>query len=72
MKRKHFARNMLAAVACALLLVSAIPMQTAHAESTLATGFVNTAKLNMRKGAGTGNAIVDTLSKNTAVNIYVW
>ena len=70
MKRKHFARNMLAAVACALLLVSAIPMQTAHAESTLATGFVNTAKLNMRKGAGTGNAIVDTLSKNTAVNIY--
>jgi len=70
MKRKHIARNFLAAVACALLLVAAVPMQSAHAESTLATGFVNTTKLNMRNGAGTGHAVVDTLAKNTAVNIY--
>lgn len=70
MKFKRTARIILAGITCMLLLYAALPMQTAHAESTLATGFVNTTKLNMRKGAGTGHSIVDTLSKNTAVNIY--
>ncbi len=51
-------------------MVSLIPMREAHAETTLATGYVNTSKLNLRKGVGTGNSIVDTLSKSTAVNIY--
>jgi uncharacterized protein YgiM (DUF1202 family) len=69
MRNKTWIR-LLAGVFCVALLIGALPMQRAHAETALASGFVNTAKLNLRKGAGTGNAIVDTLSKNTAVNIY--
>ena len=70
MKLKRRFSLSLAVLSCMLLLMTAIPMQSAHAETTLATGYVNTAKLNMRKGAGTGNAIVDTMTKNVAVNIY--
>ena len=62
--------KLLAGFFCVALLIGALPMQQAHAESTLATGFVNTTKLNLRKGAGTNNAIVTTLDVNTVVNIY--
>jgi uncharacterized protein YgiM (DUF1202 family) len=67
---RRFAVRVLAAALCLLLAGVALPLRGALAESTLATGYVNTAKLNLRKGAGTGNAIVDTLAKSTAVNIY--
>ena len=69
MRNKLWIR-LLAGLFSIALMVSLLPMQKAHAESALATGYVNTAKLNLRKGVGTGNAIVDTLAKNTAVNVY--
>ena len=62
--------RLLAGLFSVALMISLLPMQEAHAESALATGYVNTAKLNLRKGVGTGNSIVDTLAKNTAVNVY--
>jgi len=68
MKRK--ALKVLSALLCAALLTAAMPLERAHAETALATGSVNSATLNMRNGAGTGNAIVDTLTRNTAVNVY--
>lgn len=69
MRNKLWIR-LLAGLFSVALMFSLIPMQEAYAESALATGYVNTTKLNLRKGVGTGNAIVDTLAKNTAVNIY--
>ena len=69
MRNKNWIR-LIAGLACLALVIGMMPMREAHAESALASGFVNTTKLNLRKGAGTGNAIVDTLAKNTAVNIY--
>lgn len=68
MKRKILA--VLSVLMCAALLAAALPPQSARAESALATGYVNSGKLNMRNGAGTGNPIVDTLTRNTAVNVY--
>jgi uncharacterized protein YgiM (DUF1202 family) len=69
MRNKIWLR-LLAGLFSIALMVSLIPMREAHAESALATGYVNTSKLNLRKGVGTSNSIVDTLSKSTAVNIY--
>ena len=69
MRNKIWVR-LLAGLFCIALIVGMMPMREAHAESALASGFVNTAKLNLRKGVGTRNAIVDTLGKSTAVNIY--
>ena len=69
MRNKLWIR-LLAGLFSVALMISLLPMQEAHAESALATGYVNTAKLNLRKGVGTGNSIVDTLAKNTAVNVY--
>lgn len=69
MRNKIWIR-LLAGLFCVMLLIGAVPMREAHAETALASGFVNTAKLNLRKGAGTSNTIVDTLTANTAVNIY--
>ena len=69
MRNKNWIR-LLAGLACVALLIGMVPVREAHAESTLASGFVYTTKLNLRKGAGTKNAIVDTLAVNTAVNIY--
>lgn len=69
MNWKKISIKLLAGLFSVLLLVSVLP-QTAHAETALATGYVNTTKLNMRSGAGTRNAIVATLSKNDAVNVY--
>ena len=69
MRNKIWVR-LLAGLFCIALIVGMMPMREAHAESALASGFVNTAKLNLRKGVGTRNAIVDTLAKDTAVNIY--
>ncbi|MEZ4509432.1 MAG: SH3 domain-containing protein [Eubacteriales bacterium] len=69
MRNKTWIR-LLAGLFCVALLIGLMPMQSAHAESAIASGFVNTTKLNLRKGAGTGNSIVDTLAANTAVNIY--
>jgi len=68
MKRK--VQKVLSALLCAALLAAVMPLARTHAESALATGYVNSATLNMRNGAGTGNTIVDTLTRNTAVNIY--
>lgn len=68
--RKHRILRLMAGLLCLALLIAALPTRASRAESALAAGYVNTAKLNIRKGAGTGNAIVDTLAKNTAVNIY--
>ena len=69
MRNKIWIR-LLAGVFSIALMITLLPMREAHAETALATGYVNTAKLNLRKGVGTGNAIVDTLAKSTAVNIY--
>ena len=69
MRNKTWIR-LLAGVFCAAFLIGALPMREARAETALASGFVNTAKLNLRKGAGTGNAILDTLKADTTVNIY--
>ncbi len=55
---------------CAGLFFAALPLQSARAESALATGYVNSGKLNLRNGAGTGNPIIDTLTRNTVVNVY--
>ena len=70
MKLKRTIIRFFAALGCIALLFTALPIQSAHAESTLATGFVNTTKLNMRTGTSTKDSIVATLEKNTAVNIY--
>ena len=67
---KRRALQLMTVLLCLALLPAALPVRAAHAASTLATGYVNAAKLNMRKDAGTGRSIVDTLKKNTAVNIY--
>ncbi len=60
--------------AWALLLAAAFVFAAvpaiAHAETALASGFVNTGALNMRKGAGTSYALVDELKKNDVVNVY--
>ena len=40
--------RLLAGVFSVALMISLLPMQEAHAESALATGYVNTAKLNLR------------------------
>lgn len=69
MNWKRITTKLLAGLFSVLLLVSVLP-QTAHAETALATGYVNTTKLNMRSSAGTKNAIVATLNKNDAVNVY--
>ena len=69
MRNKTWIR-LLSGLFCVALLISALPMREAHAETALASGFVNTTKLNLRKGAGTGNAILTTLDVNTVVNIY--
>lgn len=69
MKRKIIVRITTTLLSLALLAVL-LPQTVAHAETALATGFVNTAKLNMRSGVGTGNSIVETLKKDTAVNVY--
>ncbi|MCE5188468.1 MAG: SH3 domain-containing protein [Eubacteriales bacterium] len=69
----NWKRNILklfAGVLGVLVLFSAMPQNAAHAETALATGYVNTTKLNMRSGPNTKNAIVATLAKNDAVNIY--
>lgn len=63
-------RRIFAALLTALLLFGALPMGAARAETALAAGYVNAATLNMRKGPGTGNAIVATLARNTVVNVY--
>ncbi len=55
---------------CLILLSAAMPMRAAHAETALATGYVNASTLHLRKGAATDKDIVDTLSRNTAVNVY--
>ena len=69
MNWKRISIKLLAGLFSVLLLISVLP-QTAHAETALATGYVNTTKLNMRSGASTKNAIVATLNKNDAVNVY--
>ncbi|HWR31337.1 MAG TPA: SH3 domain-containing protein, partial [Negativicutes bacterium] len=69
MKRKIIIR-ITTALLSLVLLAALMPQTVAHAETALATGYVNTAKLNMRSGAGTGNAIVESLKKDTAVNVY--
>ena len=47
-----------------------LPMRAARAETALATATVNTSKLNVRKTASTKGAVVTTISRGTAVNIY--
>ena len=69
MRSKTWIR-ILAGLFCVALLIGTMPMREAHAESALASGFVNTTKLNLRKGAGTKNTILGTLDVNTVVNIY--
>ena len=69
MRTKTWTR-VLAGLFCIALLIGIMPMERAHAETAIASGYVNTTKLNLRKGPGTGNAIVDTIAANTAVNIY--
>ena len=70
MNWKRIGIRLLAGIFGILLLFSALPQESAHAETALATGFVNTAKLNMRSGPGTRNSIVASLVKNDAVNVY--
>lgn len=70
MNWKRISIRLLAGIFGILLLFSALPQETAHAETALATGFVNTAKLNMRSGPGTKNSVVASLIKNDAVNVY--
>ncbi len=69
MKRNGIGRSLIFLI-CAALIVAVLPMHSAHAESTLATGYVNASKLHLRKGAGTNYDIVDTLSRNTSINVY--
>ncbi|MDO4572082.1 MAG: SH3 domain-containing protein, partial [Clostridia bacterium] len=69
MKRTR-TRRFLYALACLGLLLAALPIRPARAETALATGYVNSATLNMRAGPNTSYAIQDTLTRNTAVNIY--
>ncbi len=70
MKLKRMIIRLLAALSCLALVAAATPERTAYAESAIAAGYVNTTKLNLRKGAGTGYSIVATLSQNTVVNVY--
>lgn len=62
--------RLVATLFAALLLFGALPPGPAHAETALATGYVNTTTLNLRKGAGTGYGIVTKLTYGTAVNVY--
>ena len=51
MKSNLFSRRLLCVLAVCLLLTALLPMSGALAETALASGTVNSAKLNMRDGA---------------------
>ena len=68
--RKRQLLRLMTGIMCLALLAAMLPARASRAESVLAVGYVNAEGLNLRKGAGTDNAIVGTLTKNTVVNIY--
>ncbi len=66
-------RNRLLAVLLAVMVLFGAALTapgSALAEEALATGTVNTGRLNVRSDAGTGYSLVTTIDKGTAVNIY--
>ncbi len=67
---KKLLRSALIGILCAALLFAAVPLHHARAEYAIATGTVNTGKLNLRSGPGITNGIVDTLNQGETVSIY--
>lgn len=64
--------RLLCALICGMMLFClAIPLGAeAHAESAFATAVVNTGRLNVRSGPGTGYGVVTVIDEKTAVNLY--